>query len=148
MTPLHPEFRRKLLVAYQNMENADHEPQLTLHDLEKYDTLVSRRYLLSLVQQDDLGKPAQEVSAAGARKRVRNEAIEKELQRLDHDMQCALSDSMPDFHALHDSWFSRNYARELYKADCAYGNRILPFAIVLGLFMIIGVVSLLAMMPF
>jgi len=147
MTPLHPEFRRKLLTAYENTVNADHEPQLTLHHLEKYDALVSRRHLLYLVQQDDLGKPAQKVSAAGVRKRERNDAIEKELQCLDYNMQCALSEGMPDFHALHDSWFSRNYARELYKADCAYGYRLLPFAAVLGIFMVIGIIGLLAMMP-
>jgi len=147
MTPLHPEFRQRLLAAYQNMENADHEPQLTLHDLEKYDTLVSKRHFLHLVQQGEVGKPAKELSAAGARKRDRNEAIEKDLQRLNYDMQCTLSDSMPDFHALHDSWFSRHYARELYKADCAYGNRLRPFAAVLGIFMVIGIIGLLAMMP-
>ena len=146
MTPLHPEFRRKLLAAYENAVNADHEPQLTPHHLEKYDTLVSRRHLLYLVQQGDLGKPAQEASVAGARKRDRSDAIEKELRRLDCDMQCALSEGMPDFHALHDSWFSRNYSRELYKADCAYGHRLRPFAVALGLFMAIGIISLLAMM--
>lgn len=147
MTPLHPAFRQKLLAAYENFVNAEHRSQLTSHDLEKYDTLVSRRHLLHLVQRGEVGKPAPEVSAAGARKRERNDALEKELQRINHDMQGTLSDSMPDFHALHDSWFSRNYARELYKADCAYGNRFLRFAVVLGIFMAIGVISLLAMMP-
>jgi hypothetical protein len=147
MTPLHPEFRRKLLAAYENTVNADHEPQLTLHHLEKYDTLVSKRYFLHLVHQGEVGKPAKELSAAGTRKRDRNDAIEKDLQRLNYEMQCALSDSMPDFHALHDSWFSRSYARELYKADCAYGHRLMPFAMFLGMFMAIGVIGLLAMMP-
>ncbi|GEM_PF-5198633 len=146
MTPLHPEFRQRLLAAYQSMMNADHEPQLTVHHLEKYDQLVSKRHFLRLLQQGEVGKPAQE-AAGGARQRERNDAIEKELQRLDHDMHCTLSDGMPDFHTLHDIWLSRNYARELYKADCAYGNRLRPFAAVVGIFMVIGIIGLLAMMP-
>jgi hypothetical protein len=143
MTTLHPEFYKKLLAVYSNVENAEHAPQLTQGELEKYETLVSKRHFLRLVQRGDLGRPA----PAAAGKRGADKTLEKELQRIDQDLQTTLSDCMPDFHAVHDGWFSRHYAGELYKADYAYRRRLVPFAIGLGVFMVIGILSLLAMMP-
>jgi len=144
MTTLHPEFYRKLLAVYDGLRNDQRESQLSQNDLERYDTLVIKRHLLRLVRQGDLGRPAQELSPG---RRGADDTIEKELERIDQDLHCTLSDCMPDFHAVHKSWFSRSQARELYKADCAYRNQLKPFAIFLGIFMLIGIMSLFAMMP-
>jgi len=148
MTPLHHGFRRRLLAAYQSLETTEHGPQLTPQHLEQYDILVSKKHFLRLAQRSESEKAAPGLSAVRARRTDKAaEALAEELQQIDRDLQETLSNHMPDFHAIHDSWFSRNFARELYKADCAYGNRLLPVAAVLGVFMACGMISLLAMTP-
>jgi len=146
MTTLHPEFYQKLLTAYEEMENDQHEPQLTPLDIEKYETLVGQRHLLQLALQGEIGKSVRAASAGRSRRNGVGK-IEQELQRINRELQQTLSNCMPDFHAVHDGWFGRYQARELYRADCAYGSRLRPFAIFLAAFMVIGILSLLAMWP-
>jgi len=147
MTPLHHGFRRRLLAAYQNLETAEHKPQLTPQHLEQYDILVSKKHFLRLAQRSESEKAAPGLSAVRAQRTDNADALAEALEQIDRDLQTTLSNNMPGFHAIHDSWFSRNFARELYKADCAYGHRLLPVAAVLGLFMVCGIISLLAMTP-
>jgi hypothetical protein len=144
MTTLHPEFQQRLLAVYYDLENDKREPQLTQHDLEKYESLVCKRGVLQLALQGEIGKPAA-VSASSSGKRDRDNKIREELLRIDNEMNCTLSDCMPDFHAVHDNWFGRHQGRALNKADSAYGHSLWPFAGFFGAFMVMGIISLLVM---
>jgi hypothetical protein len=146
MTTLHPEFHQKLLAVYYGLENDQHQPQLTRHDLEKYETLVCKRHTLQMALQGEIGRPAV-ASSASAGKRDLHDKIKEELQRIDNEINCTLSDCMPDFHAVHNNWFGRYQGRALNKADSAYGSRLWPIAGFLGAFMVIGIISLLLLLP-
>jgi len=157
MLPLHPQFRQTLLAAYHHLERDEQAHQLTQQDLENYDQLASKHHLLRQVQQGALGKPASTVGRTVAATMSKTVELDQALQHVNESLHGAMSDSMPDFHKLHERWFSSQNVRELSRANCAYSafwqpirsahGGFSPFILAVGGFIIAGVALVVALVP-
>ncbi|MDZ7292256.1 MAG: hypothetical protein ONB44_15880 [candidate division KSB1 bacterium] len=153
MLPLHPEFR-KMLLDDAALDTKARERQLTHRRLEEYDHYVGQHHLLRRALQGELtGTSAS--SRAAATRRIKK--IKDALQNVDAPLKEMMATRMPAFHMVHARWVSSSQARELNQANRAYSSLLRPwrserggislFFIFMGAFVVLGLISLIAMLP-